>query len=59
MFILDRDPIKAGFVVINPRIRSNFPLECRTFVEEEIKPILVNSCELKPNLHGNRVISDI
>ena len=55
---LNRDPIGAGFIVINHRIRSNSPLECRTSAEEEIKPILFNTRELKPNLHRNQVRSE-
>ena len=55
---LNRDPIEARFVVINRWSRSNSPLERRTSAEEEIKPILFNPCELKPNLHGNQVGSE-
>ena len=58
-FRVDRDPIKAGFIVINRQIRLNFPLERRTSTEEEIKPILFNPHELKSNLHGNQVSSKI
>ena len=39
--------------------RSESPLKCRTHVEEEIEEILFNQCELKPNLHVNRVSSVI
>ena len=59
VFRLDRDSIKAGFVVINRQIWSNFPLEHRTSAEEEIKPIFFNLRELKPNLRGNRVTSEV
>ena len=59
MFRLDRNPIEVGFIVINRRIRSNFPLERRTSAEEEIKPIIFNLRELKPNIHGNWVNSEI
>ena len=58
-FRLDRNLIEAWFIVINHRIWSNFPLERRTFAEEEIKPILFNPRELKPNLRGNQVSSEI
>ena len=37
MFRLNRDPIGAGFVVINRLISSNFPLELRTSVRK--KPV--------------------
>ena len=55
---LNWEPIGARFVVINRQIRSNSPLERQTSAEEEIKPILFNPCELKPNLCGNRVSSE-
>ena len=54
---VNRDPIEAGFIVINRWIRLNSPLERLTFAEEEIEPILFNPRELKRNLHGNQVSS--
>ena len=59
MFKLDCDPINAGFVMINRRIRSNFPLERQTSAEEETAQIHFNLRELKIRLHENRVSNEI
>ena len=39
--------------------QSDSPLECGMHAKEEIKEILFNQRELKPNLHFNRVSSMI
>ena len=58
-FRLDHNLIKVGFVVINHRIRSNFPLKRRTSAEEDTAQIHFNPHELKPHLHGNQVSSEV
>ena len=56
-FRLDCDPIGVGLITNHRLIRSNSPLERRTYAEEETAKILFNLRELKPNLGVNGVSS--